>query len=369
MFLSNRKTVMALVLVLAVLAAPKPAVAAAPPASTAAPAAKEIDRLVAELGSDDYQTREAAHKKLEKIGEAALPALEKALTSKDLEVRRRARMIVEPLRKRIRERLAEKLLATATGGGIDVLVESLVVKGAAATRDDWDRLQKVVAAIVEKSGKRSKYDLASWRVMPAARLLHGKAIAEDEVKDPMINSGALVARGRVTGTGWIGAVLFANGNVTLTGGIDCLIVCDGDVTLTGCIRCVAVASGSIKDGGSIDCLLAARGPVQSAGSIRTMSKEKQKVPLQTVKFFEPAQLGAEVALADGKVRVRKVKAGTPLAKAGLRAGDIVTALGETKVESVEAFRRTLRRKLAEGRTVVKVRRGDRMVELPARLLD
>lgn len=51
------------------------------------------------------------------------------------------------------------------------------------------------------------------------------------------------------------------------------------------------------------------------------------------------------------------------------AGDVVKALGATKVDSVEAFRQALRRKLVEGRTVVKVRRGDKTVELPARLIN
>jgi hypothetical protein len=50
----------------------------------------EIEKLVADLGSDDFQTREAATTKLALIGEDALPYLEKAEKSDDAEVRRRA---------------------------------------------------------------------------------------------------------------------------------------------------------------------------------------------------------------------------------------------------------------------------------------
>ena len=50
----------------------------------------EIEKLIAELGSDEFETRESASTKLGLIGIAALPYLEKALKSDDAEVRRRA---------------------------------------------------------------------------------------------------------------------------------------------------------------------------------------------------------------------------------------------------------------------------------------
>jgi hypothetical protein len=50
----------------------------------------EIEKLVAELGSDEFEVRESASTKLGLIGDAALPYLEKAEKSDDAEVRRRA---------------------------------------------------------------------------------------------------------------------------------------------------------------------------------------------------------------------------------------------------------------------------------------
>jgi hypothetical protein len=53
-------------------------------------AADRAARLVADLGSDDYETRERAARQLEALGSAVGPALHKAITSTDPEVRRLA---------------------------------------------------------------------------------------------------------------------------------------------------------------------------------------------------------------------------------------------------------------------------------------
>jgi hypothetical protein len=60
--------------------------------------AGEIDLLIEQLGSDKFAVREAAEKKLEKIGEPAVPALQKASRNSDLELRLRAVRIIETIR-------------------------------------------------------------------------------------------------------------------------------------------------------------------------------------------------------------------------------------------------------------------------------
>jgi len=67
-------------------------------AKTAAPmkTAAEIERLIEQLGSDQFGEREAASKALEAIGEPALDALRKAATgSSDAEIRQRAEDLVK----------------------------------------------------------------------------------------------------------------------------------------------------------------------------------------------------------------------------------------------------------------------------------
>jgi WD40 repeat protein len=53
----------------------------------------EIENLVKALGSSDFRAREAAANRLGEIGEPALGALHKAITSDDAEIRRRAEAI------------------------------------------------------------------------------------------------------------------------------------------------------------------------------------------------------------------------------------------------------------------------------------
>jgi hypothetical protein len=67
-------------------------------AQAAEPDAGKIDRLVKQLGSDNFRDREAAGKQLAEIGEKALPALQKAVTRDDAEVRRQVKRLIEAIR-------------------------------------------------------------------------------------------------------------------------------------------------------------------------------------------------------------------------------------------------------------------------------
>src|SRR5205085_7085008 len=60
------------------------------PAVADDPDDKEIARLVKQLGSDVFEERAEATKRLQEIGEPALDALVRAMNTNDLEARRRA---------------------------------------------------------------------------------------------------------------------------------------------------------------------------------------------------------------------------------------------------------------------------------------
>ena len=66
------------------------------------------DELVGKLGHEDFQVREDATKALIEMGDAALPALEKAIHSEDVEVRLRAGRALRAIRGREREKVEEK---------------------------------------------------------------------------------------------------------------------------------------------------------------------------------------------------------------------------------------------------------------------
>src|SRR5579862_6505128 len=60
----------------------------------------DVDKLVGDLGADDFKKRDEAQKKLEALGKKALPALEKAeKDSQDAEVRARAHEAILSIKK------------------------------------------------------------------------------------------------------------------------------------------------------------------------------------------------------------------------------------------------------------------------------
>src|SRR5262245_24827081 len=59
------------------------------------------DKLVEQLGSDSFNVRKKAYEQLEEMGEAALAALEKATSSKDTEVRKKATELVAKISKQV----------------------------------------------------------------------------------------------------------------------------------------------------------------------------------------------------------------------------------------------------------------------------
>ncbi len=129
---------------------------------------KAVQRLVRDLGSDDYATREAATTKLRLLGELALPFLEEGLKVPDAEVRRRASGLKEEIvataetrRKELLEKnVPHPVHPTFTfvpkvqqldGHDVDVIRIGLTGSDAAAGAKlrqlfgpDWDKLRLVV---------------------------------------------------------------------------------------------------------------------------------------------------------------------------------------------------------------------------------
>ena len=70
------------------------ALAASGPVDDDDPDPKTLERLVERLGSTDFRQREAAMKALRKIGDLAIPYLERQQNSPDLELRNRVRELL-----------------------------------------------------------------------------------------------------------------------------------------------------------------------------------------------------------------------------------------------------------------------------------
>src|SRR5688572_21480694 len=83
-------------LVLALLASAPAFAQEQPPAPAAdqVPSEADIQKLIVQLGSDDYDAREQAARRLRQIGKPALPHLKAALSSPDAEIVNRVRALV-----------------------------------------------------------------------------------------------------------------------------------------------------------------------------------------------------------------------------------------------------------------------------------
>jgi hypothetical protein len=101
------------------------------------PEAGRIAGLIKQLGDNKFARREAASKQLEAAGQPALPALRKAaVADKDAEVRRRAQLLVQSIRRRI-PHLAYKGKEDYSVGGDGFTRYQLTVTNRDAYSEEW----------------------------------------------------------------------------------------------------------------------------------------------------------------------------------------------------------------------------------------
>src|SRR5437899_2258678 len=86
---------------------------------------KAIQQLVDQLGSDDFDTREIAVKRLLELDTAALPALKVAAKSSDAEVRQKAGELVTTITGRVEDRAVQKVLADLNAIGLEKFIERM----------------------------------------------------------------------------------------------------------------------------------------------------------------------------------------------------------------------------------------------------
>jgi hypothetical protein len=360
---------------------------------------RDIDALVAQLGSEDFEAREAATRRLMEREDAAA-ALRRALKSPDHEVARRAREILDTFVRREKERAFNKLADLAKHGAVDQAIEKFV------RRDKWDDETACWQVMAKLGGKltdleRQAYGKASLRESQAApirdfrryvaahggesrefKIITARRPSADQVggtcviRAEEIPRGNSVAGSLITSCGGVKlgdvmqSVIFAGGSVDVSGAHDSLIVCDGDFTAgVGLLRVLVIARGTVRCPSIVEeSRIIAGGGVQYAARsevLNTKVKEKETNPLGFIKFFDPAEVGIKVESAEGGVRVREAAKDKPFATAGLRAGDLVTALDGAAVKDAEGFRRLLRAKVAvEGTTTFHVRRDQKTLEIP-----
>lgn len=157
-----------------------------------------------------------------------------------------------------------------------------------------------------------------------------------------------------------------------------ILICDGDVDLSDGIEVshsIIVARGKVtynKDKIRLwNCLIRSGHTLRLPDGKTIDVKDGKSDPLDFVKFFELADVGLatedlplrDKSAAEG-VRLKEVRKGSPFA-AGLRAGDVITAVEDKETPTTEIFRRVLRRKLAEGGPIltITVRRAGKTLDV------
>lgn len=369
---------------------------------------KSFAQLAQMLGSNRYEEREAATRALKSRDDAPI-LMREVLKTADLETRRRATEIITGALNRRFRTFAEY----GRNGRIDVLTEFLGAWD--VPLDDeavWTAVVDIGWDLAKRSGlpqqnrkiiirknipEKVVWDNFPFRSFPGYRELlkaspfsatylvnpkklnvrsiehclsrgYHALVAENVYASLIVNAASV--KFREIG----GCIVFSNDDVTVNCDTDlCVVVTDGTFrSLSGQDSIVIARKNIVSDplptgysllhaGGRVTV---APGPGNTKPPPGNNIKAGTNRPLDFVRFFETADLGIEVAPGGNGVRIVKVTAASPPAKAGLQVGDVVLRMDVEDSADVETFRRQLRRAFVQGQAVVELRRGDKVLELP-----
>jgi hypothetical protein len=389
-----------------------------PPASR-----HQIDTWVRELGHPDYRVRDAAARELTRRPEARPAVRTAAQSAGDPEVRGRAGDILHAYYRIDRPKVLARLRGMAAHREADLLAETAVrylgdedPVWQALTDFGWGGLD----AVRDASGRLA---FAERSYLPDRDFAKYKASREPEILFPQAGwaaAGTYLFRGArlvldrraaaplaaVTGPidarGASGCFWVANADVTLSGSVtESVIVCDADIEARAAGRprwtylrsSLLVARGNIRLPLRVsDCVILAAGNVDipegatlRATTIRAGGKiirpddwfeeevelieDRRGGATRPFVFFEPARVGLAVTTVAGGVTAARLDPNSPLAVAGLRVGDAISAVDGSRIDSVEGLRQKLRSAYIAGEGTVTVRRDNADHVLAVRFSD
>jgi hypothetical protein len=336
---------------------------------------ERIEKLIRNLGSNDFQLREEATKVLTGL-DAAEAALKKALKSEEAEVRRRARLILGEIEKRKKDRLLGGLLERGRNGEIDRFIDLMVEKKDLIDDDAWRVALNMSESMRTHAAKVSQAKVPLFPRYLELELLTGnniqdktigarRVLAESILAESLANT-TVVCRGPIRSKIWIvNSIVLANGNITVKSDAESggsinysIIFCDGEV-FTGVINhSIVIATGDIK---TID---------QPKDDPHSLVLRNSTTLLKPLKLFDPLQLGVEVEESDRAVIVRKILSGKPFAQGGMKEGDEIITFNNTPIKSSALFRKLVRRESMAGKSAaVEVKRDGKMLKLTVPLRD
>lgn len=381
------------------------------------PSAEQIAKLIEHLGSSDFEARESATRRLGGM-EEALPALRRAAQSSDLEVQRRAKAVIADIEQRVNERFLRQALARVNQEGVDLFVDRMVLQKGYAGDTHWKAVVELARALskhAEKFGAAVPNILdQNWLGMGETTSftvggLHGTRARLDGVEGIInsIHNCLFISSGSLEGTNSVNrsilivdgdikrlnsttnSILICNGSIkSFNSTENSIIFCTGDIDsmnstqrsaifVRGELRGLNHTVGNVIEAGKYgrDNLTEGntflnRKDRQADNGFRRRNGQSNKYlaadpsSLNLLQFFDPARAGLAYSMIEGDARIDKLLEGKPFIRAGLHKRDRILAVDRTKFTAAGIFTKLLRRRIVAGKALLKVQRGDRVLEIP-----
>ncbi len=357
------------------------------------PSVNEIATWIAQLSSPRYAEREAASRRLAALPDVP-PALLKAMESPDAEVARRARTAVEQIRQTQLEQRIQKDLARINAEGVDLFIERMAHQPGFATDERWQAVERLADALVSRSISFGRVNYR--KPVPEWTKL---SVRDELPRTVVFNSRVLLKGMNEPYTGISKCLVVNSGSMRRLTGIDnSVVLVAGDIEgCTGLHNSLVLCTGSVGYVTSVsDSIVLARGEfagstsaqrslfqVKSVGRHTSANScvyinltavpgaqpavndfpKSDRGPLDAIKFFDPAQLGIRTKQVDAETYVESLTVNSPFDKSGLRKGDELLSVGGRKWNTQDEFRAILIRALMQEGASIRVRRGERVVEL------
>jgi hypothetical protein len=363
---------------------------------------EQIAALIAQLGSDDFAAREQAQNRLAEL-EEALPALRAAVKSQDPEVRRAALELVGRWELRLEERFIREAVARVNDEGLDVFIDRMVLQNDYVTEARWKGAVEVARALAKRA---ARHGTAVPNILEQGSVPSTRTRVDGVANDLNVHGTLLFSSGTIKGINSTnGSILFVNGDInSLNSTTDSIIFCNGTIKSFNYTKgCIIFCNGVVESmnctennavfvRGELRSLNYTKGNVIEASKLTSgvnvsegntyLNRKPQDIPrgkddrfmaaepsvLELFRFFDPARVGLEFTMIDGDAQVDAVTEGQAFARAGLRKGDRVLAVDQEKFLAADTFTRLLRRKMVAGKALLKVQRGDRVVEVAVSFL-
>jgi hypothetical protein len=347
------------------------------------------------LGSAKYAEREAAARALSSREDVrnVIGQLRLAVIGGNTEAACRAKTILDDFARRKQERF----LQYGRQGRIDVLVEwanlpdeqvdaaafrrcmvdigwEIVRRSQESVVDAWDGsnlLKHPFQGPANMAPPTDKYDFIRQKGWLTGERVSGKLIAaKDQVRVQAIDASILFSNDKVSAyNGAYYFIIVCDDNVSLSTAHDCIIISRTNINLDKMYqkdKSLLLAGHNVR----LDFFNGERVlDPPSAPPRGSDIKQRVRRPLEFVRFFQLEDIGLEASRyldpsrTFSGIKVEKLSGDSPLAKAGIQVGDVITEVHGFAAGSIEDSRKSFRRDFASGETKVTVRRDGKPLEL------